>query len=384
MADVTRDLHGQRVAFTGRLAALSRAQAREVVLARGGIPERGVTRRTSLLVVGMAGWPLLPDGTVSAKLRRAEALRSEGLPIRILPETGFLEAAGLTPGQPDACKHLTLNDVSGALGVDPETVRRWEHYGLIRPFDGRYDFLDLASLQTLVALVGRGVRTEVIATSLWQLRRVLPDVQRPLAQLSLVAEHAQQLLVRSAVGLADVRGQMVFEFEPAHAGDGRAPLALRVRESLSADEWLDRGERLEEAEQYEAAAEAYRRAVGLAGHLPAALFNLGNVLRAMNRSEAAEEAWRLCLAQDDQMACAWYNLADLQEEHGRTQEAITSLEAALRSAPGYADAHFNLAAYLQMAGRASEAAGHWSAYLAMDSSSEWARLARERLRACTA
>ena len=38
----------------------------------------GVSRKTSLLVVGMGGWPLLPDGGVGIKLKPAEELRQRG------------------------------------------------------------------------------------------------------------------------------------------------------------------------------------------------------------------------------------------------------------------------------------------------------------------
>jgi NAD-dependent DNA ligase len=50
------------VAFTGRLACMSRAEAFEVVRQRGGTASQTVTKRTKLLIVGELGWPLLDDG----------------------------------------------------------------------------------------------------------------------------------------------------------------------------------------------------------------------------------------------------------------------------------------------------------------------------------
>ena len=59
------------VAFTGRLACMSRAEAFEVVRQHGGIPSQSVTRQTNVLVVGELGWPLLDDGRPSNKLSKA-------------------------------------------------------------------------------------------------------------------------------------------------------------------------------------------------------------------------------------------------------------------------------------------------------------------------
>ena len=59
------------VAFTGRLACMTRAEAFEVVHRHGGTPSQTVTKRTKLLIVGELGWPLLDDGRPSNKLARA-------------------------------------------------------------------------------------------------------------------------------------------------------------------------------------------------------------------------------------------------------------------------------------------------------------------------
>jgi hypothetical protein len=62
------------VAFTGRLACMTRAEAFEVVRQHGGTPSQAVTKRTKLLIVGELGWPLLDDGRPSNKLTRAKIL----------------------------------------------------------------------------------------------------------------------------------------------------------------------------------------------------------------------------------------------------------------------------------------------------------------------
>src|SRR5205085_7698362 len=77
------------VAFTGRLAAMKRADAFAHVRRHGGTPRRGVTKSTGLLVVGELGWPLLADGRPSNALSRA---RSYG--IAVASERRFLEWVG--------------------------------------------------------------------------------------------------------------------------------------------------------------------------------------------------------------------------------------------------------------------------------------------------
>jgi DNA polymerase-3 subunit epsilon len=81
------------VAFTGRLACMTRAEAFAVVHQHGGKPNQAVTKQTKLLIVGELGWPLLDDGRPSNKLSRAVAY---GVPV--VSERRFLEWIGkVTP-----------------------------------------------------------------------------------------------------------------------------------------------------------------------------------------------------------------------------------------------------------------------------------------------
>src|SRR5690348_7948653 len=77
------------IAFTGRLACMTRTEAFAVVRRHGGTPSQAVTRRTTLLIVGELGWPLLDDGRPSNKLSRAT---SYGIPV--VSERRFLEWIG--------------------------------------------------------------------------------------------------------------------------------------------------------------------------------------------------------------------------------------------------------------------------------------------------
>src|SRR5262245_1145481 len=88
-------LKNKQVAFTGRLASMTRKEAVHLVNAYGGAFAPSVSRRTSVLVVGQEGWPLRKDGRLSSKLQSARALQRAGAAILILSEEELLLRLGL-------------------------------------------------------------------------------------------------------------------------------------------------------------------------------------------------------------------------------------------------------------------------------------------------
>lgn len=365
------------VSFTGKLASMSREEACRLVREAGGEPAMGLSRKTSLLVVGMDGWPLLPDGRVGSKLKRGEQLRRSGCGIRILSEEVFLELLGRKRCHPSHLpKTHPAAEVCRRLKLTPEALQRWEQFGLIRPIDGLYDFQDLVSLRTIAELVERGVRPEVIARSLHSLASILPAVDRPLAQLKIVAQNPRAFHVDLGEFLMAPNGQLLINFEEAPR---RAATIVSLHTTPSEKEWFEYGQSCEESEDYTEAADAYRRAIAEEPRFAAAWFNLGNVLRMLEKVDAAAEAYREASRQDATMAPAWYNLADVQEEQGEIHDAVKSLQAALQASPSYADAHFNLALCYEKLGQRREAKRYWEAYLKLDGSSQWAKIARRHL-----
>jgi DNA polymerase-3 subunit epsilon len=82
-------LYGEVVVFTGALS-LPRREAADLAAAVGCEVDPGVTKRTTLLVVGDQDVSKLADGqTKSAKHLKAEALAAAGAPIRIVGESDF-------------------------------------------------------------------------------------------------------------------------------------------------------------------------------------------------------------------------------------------------------------------------------------------------------
>lgn len=397
-------LRGARVAFTGRLQSMTRRDAQRAVARAGGVVAASVSRHTTLLVVGAGGLPIRADGSVTRSLERAEALRRSGVEIRIVGEEEFLAmmrggealAAGEAGAGVGAGKRYPLAEVASLVGVDCEVLERWEHLGLVRSVGGLYDFQDIVSLQSIASLVRSGASPGAIRRSLEGLSSVLPNVDRPLAQLKIVLVSSGALLAQIGESLIDPMGQQHLDFERCTGGhDGEAVSASiaevkpRAPEGLPGpppgtmddpDECFERALGLEEDERYREAAAWYRRAIGLAPGWAEAHFNLANVLRMMERDEGAEEMYHLAVELDPANELAWYNLADVQEEDGRLEEAAASLGAALRACPTFSDAHFNLASCLEQLGDPEGARRHWAAYLRLDPDSEWATIARDRLR----
>lgn len=84
------DPSGKSYLFTGKLAAMTRAEAEARAKALGGTVAGSVTPTLDVLVVGDDGSPLYGDGAKGAKLTKAEALNAKGASIRVISETAFL------------------------------------------------------------------------------------------------------------------------------------------------------------------------------------------------------------------------------------------------------------------------------------------------------
>ncbi len=83
-------LYGECIGFTGSLQ-ISRAEAARLAAAAGCVVGDGVTKHTTLLVVGDQDVQKILGYEKSAKHRKAEALIAKGKPIRIVRETDFFK-----------------------------------------------------------------------------------------------------------------------------------------------------------------------------------------------------------------------------------------------------------------------------------------------------
>jgi tetratricopeptide (TPR) repeat protein len=347
------------VAFTGRLACMTRAEAFEVIRQRGGTPSETVTKRTKLLIVGELGWPLLDDGRPSNKLSRATTY---GIPVA--NERRFLEWIGRAV--PDGVQKTYSTDQIIALSrLSGDMIRELAHLGLLDERAGRFGFRDLASARQIAKLLADGVRLSEIIRAVSQIRKWLPEVG--LAKLRFHPGPHHSLEVEQPGGRTDKHGQFV----------------LAVNESpLNPDELFEQAQSAEDDGNIAEAERLYRLLMKSDPTDASAPFNLGNMLRADGRNVEAEAALRAATRVDPTYADAWYNLSDLLDEQGRIEAAIECLRTALRVAPDCADAMFNLALLLQRQNQYADAADYWRRYLASDCLSEWGARARRSLKFC--
>jgi hypothetical protein len=137
------------VAFTGRLACMSRTEAFDVVRQRGGTPSPAVTKRTQVVIVGELGWPLLDDGRPSNKLSRATAL---GIPI--VSERRFLEWVGKTVPH-DVQKTYSAQQLAALSKMSTSMIQELAQLSLLDERDGRFGFRDLASARQIAKAAQR-------------------------------------------------------------------------------------------------------------------------------------------------------------------------------------------------------------------------------------
>jgi len=347
------------VAFTGRLACMTRAKAFEVVRQRGGTPSQTVTRHTKLLIVGELGWPLLDDGRPSNKLSRATAY---GIPVA--SERRFLEWIGKVV--PDSVhKTYSAEQIAALSQLSCDMIQELTQLGLLDERDGRFGFRDLAGARQIAKLLAHGVRLSEIIRAVSQIRRWLPDVG--LANVRLHAGPHSSLEVEQPGGRTDKHGQFV--------------LAVDASQN-NPDDLFEQAQSAEETGDIEQAERLYRILMKSDPTDASAPFNLGNMLKTDGRNVEAEAALRAATRVDPTFADAWYNLGDLLDEQGRSEAAMACLRTALRVAPDYADAMFNLALLLQRTNQYAEAADYWRRYLGSDCQSEWASRARRSLKFC--
>ncbi len=160
-----------------------------------------------------------------------------------------------------------------------------------------------------------------------------------------------------AVGLTAVAAFSVLSFRRAAVWSGPVPLAEDVlsRYPADAEAWNRLGIAREEANEWRAAEEAYRRAIAVTDSSqgtrePRAVMNLGTLLLARDRLDEAEPLLRRALRERPRDAVVHFNVAKLLDAWGRFRDATVAYEAALELRPRWLPAMRNLGAALYRAG----------------------------------
>jgi tetratricopeptide (TPR) repeat protein len=216
----------------------------------------------------------------------------------------------------------------------------------------------------------------------------LPNVARPLAQLSVIV-HGKEILLRQGEGLVEPGGQLRFDFDAWEAEKGTGPICAEHPEGRPGkldlspfpppDQMCRLAAELEEDGQLAAAAEMYRAVMAATGPKPEICFQVAELLYRQGDLSAARERYYMAVELDEDYVEARANLGCVLAETAERDLAVAAFEGALRYHPDYADVHYHLARTLDEMDRRDQAEEHWRAFLAQAPDSPWAEEARSRL-----
>jgi tetratricopeptide (TPR) repeat protein len=275
---------------------------------------------------------------------------------------------------------FSVQDVERVLRLSRSTIRGLIKTGFVQPARGpkrqlQFSFQDLIVLRAARALLEAKISRRRINRSLEDLRRHLPE-QMPLSGLSISAI-GDHVVVRDGKNHFQVDdGQYVLGLDVS-VENGVLRVVERKETSppvetppaATADDWFDKGLRLEDADG-RAAQAAYEHAVELEPDYVAAWINLGRLLHARHDEKKAEIVYRRGIQECGANPTLLFNLGVVLEDLGKIDDAIDAYQAALSEDPNLADGHFNLARLYEAQGKEQHAIRHLGQYRRLMSNSD--------------
>lgn len=414
MTEAPPPFQGKRVAFVGKLGGVNRRQAHSLIVDEGGFvmnQDDLEDANVDIVIIGAEQWPptspeeLLPNSVLSA-------VKEEH--CEIITETQFWERLGLLTEDQAVRRLYTPAMLAELLEISVAVIRRWHRRGLIIPVREihrlpYFDFQEVATARHLAELLEAGASPAEIERRLEELARYVPDVDRPLAQLSVIVE-GRHILLRQGEGLVEPGGQLRMDFESLEANAQEQQVIEVTREDVvrvfdrhdaeaaepkilpfdnlvdravlpqNPEEILAQASEHEEAGELEVAIELYRSFLAAYGLRAQVCFQLAELLYRTNDYTAARERYYMAIELDENYVEARANLGCVLIDTGELDLAIAALLGALKYHPDYPDAHYHLARTLDELARHEEAVDHWRAFLVLAPDSPWAQQARDRLR----
>jgi len=383
-------LQDQRIAFVGKLASMARREAAQLVRQHGATVLEKPDASAHLIVVGEE-FPLPEMGDQDEWFDEATRRQVDAGAVEVITETQLWQRLGLVDVQHDVHRLYTPAMLAELLKVPVAVIRRWRRRGLIVPVREvrrlpYFDFQEVATARRLAELLAAGVSPRAIERKLEVFARYLPDVARPLAQLSVIVQ-GKEILLRQGDGLIEPGGQLRFDFDAwqgqptphAEAAAIGSEPATVLAVPTSADQMCRLAAELEEDGQLAPAAEMYRAALAAGGPKAEICFQVAELLYRLGDLGGARERYYMAVELDEDYVEARANLGCVLAETGQRELAVAAFEGALRYHPDYADVHYHLARTLDELRRRDEAEAHWRAFLSQAPDSPWAEEARARL-----
>ncbi len=405
--DPTRDCEAyqKRVALVGRFGGMNQREAANVLRSYEAIVVDAVTEPIDWVVIGAEEPPIPQDQILGDRLRAAAAAGE----VEILHETELWQRLGLVDVEQSIRRYHTPAMLAHLLGVSVRVIRRWHRRGLITPVRTLhnlpyFDFQEVATARRLAQWIAAGASPQAIEQRLVELLEVLPDIQRPLDQLSILVE-GKQVLLRQGEGLLEPGGQLRFDFDALENDsdeseeDASKPSERESRDVLSiwdeaadsapnvqvigieSDELLTAAYESEDNGDLETAIDCYHAILARDEPRAEIHFQLGELLYRIDEVIAARERYYSAIELNPDYVEARASLGCVLVETGQIDLAIAAFRGALVLYEDYADVHYNLARVLDDTGREIESKHHWQRFLQLSPDSPWAEEAVSRLHA---
>jgi tetratricopeptide (TPR) repeat protein len=389
------DLRDKRVALVGRFGGMNQREASNVLRSYQATVVALDADAIDWVVIGAEESPIAEADLLSPQVHSAASAGS----LEILNETELWQRLGLVDIEQSVRRYHTPAMLAHLLGVSVRVIRRWHHRGLITPVRTLhklpyFDFQEIATARRLAQWIASGASPQAIEQRLVDLVEVLPNIQRPLDQLSILVE-GKQVLLRQGEGLLEPGGQLRFDFdamEPeVHDESSSSPpvlaiwnetadtFPLRASPRAEADELLIAAFAAEDAGDLETSVDYCHAILARDGPRADIDFQLGELLYRIGNVVAARERYYAAIEIDPDFVEARASLGCVLAETGQGELAIAAFRGALSLHDDYSEVHYNLARVLEDMGHGVEAAYHWARFLELAPESPWAAEAIERI-----
>jgi tetratricopeptide (TPR) repeat protein len=374
------------------MGGVSKREAQKIVRDLGGLPIAKCDATLDIIVIGADELPLGDDeGLLDDEIRHAAG---EGR-LEIISESQLWQKLGLVEGEQFVRRLYTPAMLAELLDVSVATIRCWHRRGLIVPAREvhrlpYFDFQEVATARHLAQLLAAGASPKAIEKKLAQLSRYIPEIERPLAQLSVIVQ-GKQILLRLGEGLIEPGGQLRIDFDALEEPDSSAAQSGLVSTISLADHLAEQSEfsspeemvcaatKYEDAGQLEAAVQMYRAALTAGGPRPELCFQLAELLYRLEDLSAARERYFMAIELDEDFVEARANLGCVLAETGELDLAVAAFQGTLAHHSDFPDVHYHLARTFDELGRDAEAHVHWQEFLRLAPDSPWADEAHARL-----
>ena len=393
---------GRRVLLVGKLASMLRREAEQLIREHGGVVVERAGDGADLIVVSdeaadrkrLAANRQLFDDDLQARIASGE--------VELVGESELWARIGLVESGQGVERLYTPAMLAELVHAPIAAIRQWHRCGAIiakrevqrLPY---FDFEEVRVARKFAQLLDAGCTLSAVNRKLAGLARLLPEVERPLADPAVVVE-GRRLFVQRDEGLSEPTGQLLIDFDGANpqvlgeADDGPMAIPMVAGDALHKPSARERGADSYEAEDLRAlaaelggagepeqAVEVYRAVLFSGDSTAEDQFALAELLYLGGDLPAARERYYMAIELDEDFVEARSNLGCVLAELGEIALAEAAFRGAVEYHPGYADAHYHLARLLDRANRASEAATHWRMFMSLAPASPWADEARDRM-----